>query len=153
MLAATDPANPWGATLPWPQTASEVARPARRVGTLVVLVDGVCVLHVDPRGKKLITFAGIPDDALARALAEGLPRLAATVRRRTLLLETIDGQPALQSPHTPRLESAGARRDYRGLVIEPRLTPLPAKPAPAQDEDGELLGGEDAYDDDDDAGG
>jgi ATP-dependent Lhr-like helicase len=117
VLAATDPASPWGAVLPWPAVADDGARPARRVGALVVLVDGACVLHVDPRGKRLIGFAGAPDDVLEIALRDGLARVAAAARRRTLTLETIDGRPALESRLSRHLERLGARRDYRGLVV------------------------------------
>ena len=144
VLAATDPANPWGSVLAWPAPADEGARPARRVGALVVLVDGACTLHVDPRGKRLLTFGDVPETALSAGLAQ----VASTVRRRTLTLETIDGQPATQSPLAARLERIGARRDYRGLVLDATRMASPAPPA-ASEEAGELLGGEDAYDDED----
>ena len=113
VLAATDPANPWGAVLPWPPTTEEASRPARRVGALVVLVEGAVVLHVEPRGRRVITF-GVSEDLLERGLG-ALREVARTVRRRTLTVETIDGKPALESPIAGRL---GGRRDYRGIVIE-----------------------------------
>ncbi len=116
VLAAVDPANPWGAVLPWPATTAPGSRPTRRTGALVVLVDGACVLHVEPRGRRLTTF--VADDAvLERALAEGLPRVAAATRRRSLPLEHLDGAPITTSPLVARLERLGARRDYRAIVV------------------------------------
>ncbi len=118
VLAAVDPASPWGAVLPWPASRDASARPARRVGALVVLVDGACVLLLEPRGRRLTTFEA--DDAtLERALAEGLPAAAARLRR-SLSIEHLDGASLLDSPLTPVLERLGARRDYRALVISVR---------------------------------
>ena len=64
-LAATDPANPYGAALPWPdrperpEGESSGHRPGRKAGALVVLVDGALTLYVERGGKTLLTW---PDD-------------------------------------------------------------------------------------------
>jgi ATP-dependent helicase Lhr and Lhr-like helicase len=118
VLSAVDPANPWGSLLPWPAAAVESMRPMRKTGAVVVLVDGSCVLYVEPRGKRLLTFAGMDDAAIDLAIRDGLPRLTHMARKRTLTIETINGHPALASPIAPALERVGARRDYRGLVID-----------------------------------
>ena len=86
MLAATDPANPYGAALPWPErpatgtpppgTASG-HRPGRKAGALVVLVDGELVVYVERGGRTLLSFADDPAvlqpaaDALALAVHAG----------------------------------------------------------------------------------
>src|SRR5690606_20349246 len=57
VLAAADPANPYGAALPWPAHPGEVAhKPGRKAGALVVLVDGRLVLYVERGGKTLLSF-------------------------------------------------------------------------------------------------
>ncbi|HSJ07149.1 MAG TPA: DEAD/DEAH box helicase [Longimicrobiales bacterium] len=126
-LAAADPANPWGWLLPWPHLTgddgagaagnSAAARGARRAaGAAVVLVDGEPVLYVDRNGRRLRTFAGVDEDAIARAL----PALRAVARGRpgrTLTLEEVDGQPALRSAMATLLREAGFTQDYRFLRL------------------------------------
>ena len=68
-LAATDPANPYGAALPWPALNVEAGtghRPGRKAGALVVLVDGALVLYVERGGKTLLAFSE-DEDVLAAA--------------------------------------------------------------------------------------
>src|SRR4029453_13869826 len=59
VLAATDPANPYGAALPWPGRGPEDAgpRPGRKVGAAVVLVDGRLVLYVERGGRTLLSYS------------------------------------------------------------------------------------------------
>src|SRR6185312_9829904 len=106
-LCAVDPANAWGSALPWPALRDGDARPARRVGASVVLVDGALALWVEPRGKRIATAADLPTETIELAIRVGLPLLA-----------------------------AGARVDYRGLVV--RATTLVApqpEPEPEPDDD------------------
>ncbi|MCW2656263.1 MAG: lhr, partial [Jatrophihabitans sp.] len=61
VLATTDPANPYGAALPWPEAprpddGGRGHQPARKAGALVVLVDGACVLYVERGGRTLLSF-------------------------------------------------------------------------------------------------
>ena len=133
VLAAVDPALAWGGALPWPQLADPGARPARRVGAAAILVDGALAVWVEPRAKRLAT-APLPPETIALALAVGLPQLAAKTRRRELLIETIDGGPAAESPHARAL--ANARIDYRGLVIRATsIVPRSPEPEPGPDPD------------------
>lgn len=122
VLAATDPANPYGALLPWPETTG-TTRPRRVSGALLVTVDGRPALFLDRGGRRLTSFVAAGDcgaeldDDLAdaiRALQAGLRRS----RRRRLRLDHIDGGPAMESPLVARLEAAGFRRDYRSIVWE-----------------------------------
>jgi len=63
-LAATDPANPYGAVLPWPALPEGTGhRPGRKAGGLVVLVDGQLVLYVERGGKSLLVFDPVTADA------------------------------------------------------------------------------------------
>jgi len=114
VLAATDPANPYGAALPWP--AQEGGhRPGRKAGAVVVLVDGELVLYVERGGKTLLTSSEDPD--LLRAAAGAL---ADAVRRGSLgriTVEKADGGQLLGSDHpvVPALEQAGFHLTPRGL--------------------------------------
>ena len=111
VLAAADPANPYGAALPWPtprEAASPAgARPGRKAGALVVLVDGELAWFLERGGRSLLTFTDDPaaDHAAAMALAD----LVAARRVASILVERIDGAPALQ-PHAGGREPARWRR-------------------------------------------
>ncbi|MFT3699828.1 MAG: helicase-related protein [Kofleriaceae bacterium] len=139
VLAAVDPANAWGSALPWPQLADPDAKPARRVGGTVVLVDGALVLWIEPKAKRIATVQGVPPETVELALSVGLPPLAFKQRRRELTLEMIDGQPAQQSPWAKALLAAGARIDYRGLLIRGSqpVAPQPDKEEELPDDDEE----------------
>jgi ATP-dependent Lhr-like helicase len=113
VLAAADPANPYGATLAWPQSK----RLQRVGGAYLVLVDGEPTIYVErgERGRGITTlpaFEGSAPYALSalRRIAEGNPR-------RELVLDHIDGEPALNSPLRPQLEQAGFQREYLGLTL------------------------------------
>ncbi|GAB3129034.1 ATP-dependent helicase [Tsukamurella serpentis] len=107
VLAATDPANPYGAALAWPETP-DGARPGRKAGAVVVLVGGALALFLERGGRTLLTFTDSPDRAL-RALAGAAPRLGG------LSIEKIDGLPAPASPLAGALAAAGFARTPKGL--------------------------------------
>ncbi|WP_395110848.1 ATP-dependent helicase [Actinomadura sp. SCN-SB] len=118
VLAAADPANPYGAALPWPTRDDEVAsghKPGRKAGALVVLVEGELVLYVERGGRTLLTWADDHDflqpavDALALAVREGaLGRLT---------VERADGEAIVNSPLAAALEAAGFHPTPRGLRL------------------------------------
>ena len=134
VLAAVDPANAWGSALPWPQLHDPDAKPARRVGATVVLVDGALALWIEPKGKRITTATGTSPEAIELALGVGAPQLAYKQRRRELSIETIDGAPAGQSPWAKGLIAGGARVDYRGLVVR-GSQPTAPQPDPGPDAD------------------
>ena len=123
-LAATDPASPYGAALPWPERAADPAggegaghRPGRKAGALVVLVGGELTLYVERGGRTLLTFT---DDG--RALASAARELAAAVRRGALgrlTVERADGEHILgrKDPLREALEAAGFIVTPRGLRL------------------------------------
>jgi ATP-dependent helicase Lhr and Lhr-like helicase len=125
VLAAADPANPYGAALPWPTSTGAGpgpgARPGRKAGALVVLVDGELAWFLERGGRSLLTFTDDPaaDHAAAVALAD----LVATRRVASILVERIDGVPALQpraggpSPVADALSEAGFVRTPRGMRL------------------------------------
>ncbi len=119
LLAAADPANPYGAALPWPAREGG-HRPGRKAGGLVVLVDGALALYVERGGRSLLTFTEDPD-ALASA-ATALANGAARGALGRLTVQRSDGAPAIEdSPMTRALEAAGFSVTPRGLRL--RRTP------------------------------
>lgn len=121
VLAAADPANPYGAALPWPASGGEGARPGRKAGALVVLVDGHLGWFLERGGRSLLTFTA--DPAAHGAAAAALADLVASRRVASILVERIDGAPALQpqaggpSPVAEALAEAGFARTPRGLRL------------------------------------
>ena len=115
-VPAVDPANPFGAALPWPQARAE-HRPTRRVGALTTIVGGRCVLHLERGGRSLLTF---DDDEAVRVRA--LESLVDAVQRmggRRRVLEHVDDRSSLEPDVATLLEQAGLRRTPRGFRIGP----------------------------------
>ena len=111
-LAATDPANPFGAALPWPQ--GEGHRPGRKAGAMVVIVDGTLTLYIERGGKTVLTF-GAEGERL-EAAAESLAR---TVRERIgkLRVEKVDGEFSIGTPLGEALVRAGFALHPDGLRL------------------------------------
>ena len=112
VLAATDPANPFGAALPWPESAG---RPARAAGAHVVLVDGEPAAYLERGGRSLVTFPAAADGSWI----DGLLTLVKEGRVPRLVVQKVDGEPAASSPHADALRSAGFADGYRGLTLQP----------------------------------
>ena len=119
VLAAADPAQPYGAALPWPERPGETPsshRPGRKAGALTVLVDGSLVLYVERGGRTLLSWTDDPERLAPSAIA-----LAAAVRDGALgrlTVERADGERAGgDSPLTQALEAAGFRPTPRGLRL------------------------------------
>lgn len=120
VLAAADPANPYGAALAWPTANADGegpgARPGRKAGALVVLVDGELAWFVERGGRSLLTFTA--DPAADRAAASALADLVAARRVASILVERIDGTPALQAgPVADALAEAGFAKTPRGMRL------------------------------------
>lgn len=114
-LAATDPANPYGAALAWPRDEEAGGhRPGRKAGALVVLVDGELTIYVERGGKTLLTWS---EDA--ERLGPAAESLAEAARRGSLgrmTVETADGAQLLGGGSTPVREALQAA----GFVVTPR---------------------------------
>jgi ATP-dependent Lhr-like helicase len=124
VLAATDPANPYGAALGWPETPTGAHgtghRPGRKAGALVVLVAGSLVLYVERGGRTVLSFTA--DTAQLRAAAHGLARLGRSGRLGRLTLQRLDGvdvldRATLQTPAALALAGAGFGTTPRGLRL------------------------------------
>jgi ATP-dependent Lhr-like helicase len=115
VLAATDPANPFGATLPWPKRDDD-RRPARVPGAYVVTLDAEPVLYVERGGKGLLTLQQVDDGWLR----EALEALADAVRRGRvprLGIERFDGEPVVGTATGELLVELGFRQGPRRLTL------------------------------------
>jgi ATP-dependent helicase Lhr and Lhr-like helicase len=119
VLAAADPAQPYGAALAWPARPEDTAtshRPGRKAGALAVLFGGELVLYVERGGKTLLSWTEDPV-----ALEPCARALAAAVRDGALGRITVEkadgGVIGFDSPLTRALESAGFRHTPRGLRL------------------------------------
>jgi ATP-dependent Lhr-like helicase len=113
VLAATDPAQPYGAALAWPERGPGAARAPRSAGAFVVLVDGECAAYLERGGKALVVFDAATIDRWAEALVDAhkqgrLPRVQ---------IERIGDEPARSSPHAEALRAAGFADGYKGLTL------------------------------------
>jgi ATP-dependent Lhr-like helicase len=120
VLAATDPANPYGAALPWPAAARPAEggrghQPARKAGALVVLVDGACVLYVERGGRTLLSFTD--DRAVLQPAADALALAVRDGVLGKLQVERADGVPVVVSELGDALAAAGFRPTPRGLRL------------------------------------
>jgi ATP-dependent Lhr-like helicase len=111
LLAATDPAQPYGAALPWPESAG---RPARSAGAGVVLVDGEPAVWLERGGRSLVTF---PAASAEPAWADALAGIVRSGRRRSLEIGKVDGLPVRESPVADQLRAVGFQEGYKGLVL------------------------------------
>ena len=114
VLAATDPANPYGAALDWPASISDAGhRPGRKPGALVVLVDGAITLFVERGGKTLLSFTD--DDAALASAAVALAEVVRSGRVSRLNVDQVDGATVLGSTIGRHLVDAGFATTPRGI--------------------------------------
>jgi ATP-dependent Lhr-like helicase len=116
VLAATDPAQPYGAALPWPKRDGETRRPARAPGALVVLAGAAPVLYLERGGKALQTLVDADDPRVAPAL-QALADHARAGRVKRIALERVDGEPVMGSRWEPALADVGFRAGPRKLTL------------------------------------
>ncbi len=115
VLAASDPANPYGAALPWPERDGH--RPSRKAGAVVVLVEGRLVLHLERGVRTVLTF---PGDDPAADLGAAATALAEVIRARRMpgfTIEKADGGHIFDHPLRAALEQAGFTMTPQGLRL------------------------------------
>lgn len=117
VLAATDPANAYGAALPWPSlAATDVAhRPGRKAGALVVLVDGAPVMYLERGGKSLLMWPA--DDTVLAAAATALAQRAGRLGLASAVITRVNG--ATPTPEVAAILSGA------GFLATPRGFRLP----------------------------
>ena len=119
VLAATDPAQPYGAALAWPRPDGDERLPLQRAaGAYVVLVDGHAVLYLERGGRGLITLPAATDTGRASRAVSALASLVAPEGpHRELRLERVDRAPVAESSLADALRAAGFRPSYRGWLL------------------------------------
>src|SRR5438105_1366089 len=113
-LAAADPANPYGTSIPWPELKGRMARVA---GAYVVLDGGELRLYLERGGRSLLTVTGVQASHL-----QALAAIAARVDK--LEIQIVDGLPVKDSPHEPLLREAGFGTTPKGVVLWPERRPV-----------------------------
>jgi ATP-dependent helicase Lhr and Lhr-like helicase len=121
VLAAVDPAQPYGAVLPWPRRDAG-RRPARVAGSYVALVDDRPAIYLERGGRSILTFVdgSQPSAGEASPVELGLRALADAVRAGRIgavALERVDGAPAIGSALEPTLVDVGFRLGPRRLTL------------------------------------
>ncbi|MDQ0728397.1 ATP-dependent Lhr-like helicase [Microbacterium sp. W4I20] len=114
-LAATDPANPYGAALGWPKRNDVSHRPGRKAGGLVVIVDGALVLYLERGGRTVLSFSDDVD--VLQAAASDLATTARARRLDTLTVEKIDGEAVYGTDLARALQEAGFVATPRGFTL------------------------------------
>jgi ATP-dependent Lhr-like helicase len=118
VLAAADPANAYGASLPWPERPDETPgghRPGRKAGALVILADGELALYVERGGRTLLSWTDDLD--LLRPAATALADAVRAGALGRLTVERADGDGIYDSPLATALEEAGFRPTPKGLRL------------------------------------
>ncbi|MCX5295452.1 ATP-dependent helicase [Streptomyces sp. NBC_00193] len=117
VLAAADPANAYGAALPWPEPPTGAThKPGRKAGSLVVLVDGELTLYLERGGKTLLAWPDPEDPRLTAALT-ALTTASRNGTLPTLTVERINAAPSLTSPYAPPTEATGFHATPQGLRL------------------------------------
>jgi ATP-dependent Lhr-like helicase len=115
VLSAVDPAQPYGAALPWPER-DDARRPARVAGASVVLLGGDPILYLERGGRALQTLVG-PEDPRVEPALEALVEQVRRGQVKRLALEKIDGEPALGSRFGAILVAHGFQEGPRRLTL------------------------------------
>ncbi|MDT0116961.1 ATP-dependent helicase [Microbacterium sp. PRF11] len=114
-LAATDPANPYGAALGWPAIEGVTHRPGRKAGGLVVLVDGELTLYLERGGRSALAFTD--DEAPLQAAARHLAETAKKRHLETLTVEQVNGEFVYGTAVGRALREAGFVESPKGLTL------------------------------------
>jgi ATP-dependent Lhr-like helicase len=122
LLAAVDPANPYGAALAWPSRDEAARRPLpRAAGAYVVVVDGAPVLYLERGGRSLQTLPAADDAVTAGPAFAALRALVDGGRFRELVISRINGDVVAGSRWLSILEASGFVAGYRGYVLRPAV--------------------------------
>ena len=123
LLAAADPANPYGAALAWPRRSEADRRPFQRAaGAYVALVDGAAAVYLDRGGTSIQTLPAADDADVLHAALASLRDLVADGRVRELVIAKVDGEPVAGSPARDALVAAGFVAGYRGYALRAAAT-------------------------------
>ncbi len=116
ILAATDPANPYGAALPWPARPDGV-RPQRIAGARIILRGGWLIAYLGRTEDTLLTYNLHTDTSHDSALVKALGARVKSGHRVFQLLRTIDGVPSQEHALSPLLKDEGFRTTSQGMLL------------------------------------
>jgi ATP-dependent helicase Lhr and Lhr-like helicase len=116
-LAAVDPAQPYGAALPWPAGVAGERRPMRVPGAYVVLTAGEPILYLERAGRALQTLVDSQDDPRVEPALRALVDQVRAGAIKRLALERVDGEPAMGSKLMPVLAALGFQEGPRRLTL------------------------------------
>jgi ATP-dependent Lhr-like helicase len=121
ILAAADPAQPYGASLPWPRDGESERLPLARVpGAYLITADGSPALYVERGGRGLVTLPAFAEKEIASLALAALPRLLApSGPLKELRLERVDRAPPAESGLADALRALGFRPSYRAWLLRP----------------------------------
>ncbi|MGO3481973.1 MAG: DEAD/DEAH box helicase, partial [Corynebacterium variabile] len=135
VLAASDPANPFGAAVPWPEvygaggdSPGGTGRPTRGAGALVIVQDGRLLAHLTRGGRSVLLFSrptmgdedgpGATDPADVQAVVTVLSSLISVGRLSPVTVEKVNGTEVMSlGAGTRAWTEAGARFTPKGLVV------------------------------------
>jgi ATP-dependent Lhr-like helicase len=121
LLAAADPANPYGAALPWPRRGDDDRRPLQRAaGAYVALVNGDAAVYLERGGASLQLLPAADDPEVLTLALRSLGDLVTDGRVRELVIRKVDGEPVGTSDARAALLEAGFVPGYRGYVLRRR---------------------------------
>ena len=127
MLAAVDPANPYGAIVRWPESPWTLSR---TVGARVILVNGRLAAYIS-RGEKQVYVFLAEDEPLrsmmAREIAKALAAFVQQGVRRALLITEINDEPVARSPVAPFLVEEGFMPSAMGYQLRTSIDRSPPK--------------------------
>ena len=114
VLAATDPANPYGASLPWPKLEGG-RRPGRTPGSHLLLRDGEPEVFIERGGRGLLRLRTMSEEELGAAM-QALADAVVAGQLPKLAIEKLDGEAVIGSGHEEALIGAGFSRGPRKLT-------------------------------------
>jgi ATP-dependent Lhr-like helicase len=135
LLAATDPANPYGTTLPWPSDRDRPdagRRTTRTVGSLVILVNGALGAYISRGARQVQVFLAEDDPARSTTARAVAGRLATLARDAGLLIAEVNGIPTSDHPLAPFLIHAGFHASSMGFMMRRPPSPQPSQLASAR---------------------
>ena len=121
-LAATDPANPFGAALAWPELADSTHRPGRKAGAVVVLLDGELALYMERGGKTMLSFLTEEQEQNPDTVGAVAASLVAALRKARIdkiHVEKLNQHPILGTAVAAALLSAGFYSSPSGIRFRP----------------------------------
>jgi ATP-dependent Lhr-like helicase len=123
VLAAADPASPYGAAIPWPRKDGDRRSLQRATGAYVVIVDGEAALYLERGGHSIVTLPATGEPSTAASAFAALRSLVADGRFRELAIVRVDGIAVAASPWREVMESADFTAGYRGYVLRSSSAP------------------------------